>query len=192
MIQKFISKLSSKEKILLYVTVAIVCTALFERMFLGPVFSKLKQIDSQTKEQKVNIVRNLRIVSYEDQILERFNFFEKYFVDEIRGDSDVNAEFLQAIEKLATKSDVKLVKSNATEMIKKDKFSEYYANLDCTGLFKDVLSFIHEINSTGSLLKVVKLDMTPKRGSSDDMTASMTIVKMLIASSEIMLEETTP
>lgn len=189
MIQKFISKLSSKEKILLYITVGIVFVALFERLFLGPVFANLNQIDEQIKEKRVDIIRNLRIVSYEDQILERYNAFEDYFVDEMKSDSDINAQFLRAIETLATNSNVKLVKSNASESEKKDKFSEYYANLDCTGRLRDIITFIHEINSSDSLLKVVKLDMTPKRGDTDEMTASMTISKMLIPSGETQLED---
>jgi hypothetical protein len=189
LIQKFISKLSSKEKILLYITVGIVFVALFERLFLGPVFANLNQIDEQIKEKRVDIIRNLRIVSYEDQILERYNAFEDYFVDEMKSDSDINAQFLRAIETLATNSNVKLVKSNASESEKKDKFSEYYANLDCTGRLRDIITFIHEINSSDSLLKVVKLDMTPKRGDTDEMTASMTISKMLIPSGETQLED---
>jgi hypothetical protein len=189
LIQKFISKLSSKEKILLYITVGIVFVALFERLFLGPVFANLNQIDEQIKEKRVDIIRNLRIVSYEDQILERYNAFEDYFVDEMKSDSDINAQFLRAIETLATNSNVKLVKSNASESEKKDKFSEYYANLDCTGRLRDIITFIHEINSSDSLLKVVKLDMTPKRGDTDEMTASMTIAKMLIPSGETQLED---
>jgi hypothetical protein len=189
LIQKFISKLSSKEKILLYITVGIVFVALFERLFLGPVFANLNQIDEQIKEKRVDIIRNLRIVSYEDQILERYNAFEDYFVDEMKSDSDINAQFLRTIETLATNSNVKLVKSNASESEKKDKFSEYYANLDCTGRLRDIITFIHEINSSDSLLKVVKLDMTPKRGDTDEMTASMTIAKMLIPSGETQLED---
>lgn len=190
MIQKFISKLSSQEKILLYITVGVVCVALFERLFLGPVFSSLSKIEAQTKEKRVMIIRNLRIVSYEEQILEKFNLFKKYFVDQIKGDSDINAEFFSTIESLATQSQIKIVKSNAADVVKKDKYNEYYANLDCTGLFQDIVSFIHAVNSNDSLLKVVKLDMTPKRGESDDMTASMTIVKMVIPSGEAVLEET--
>lgn len=167
----------------------IVFVALFERLFLGPVFANLNQIDEQIKEKRVDIIRNLRIVSYEDQILERYNAFEDYFVDEMKSDSDINAQFLRAIETLATNSNVKLVKSNASESEKKDKFSEYYANLDCTGRLRDIITFIHEINSSDSLLKVVKLDMTPKRGDTDEMTASMTIAKMLIPSGETQLED---
>ncbi len=174
---------------LLYITVGVVCIALFERLFLGPVFSNLHNIESKIKEQKVNIVRNLRIISYEDQILERFRVFEKYFVNELKSDSDINADFLRTIENLATKSNVKLVTSNASDAIKKDKYSEYYANLDCTGLLKDIVSFIHQVNTADSLLKVVNLDMTPKRGETDEMTASMTIVKMLISSGETEVED---
>jgi len=188
LIQKFISQLSSKEKILLYITVTVACIALFERLFLSPVSNKLKDIDTQLAEQKVRIVRNLRIVSYEDQIIEKFDALEKYFVKESKSDSDINAEFLRTIEELATQSKIKLVKSNASDMMEKDMFSEYYANLDCTGLLKDLIAFVHAINSTDSLLKVIKLDMTPKRGESNEMTASMTIVKMLINSGEARME----
>jgi len=189
LIQKFISKLSKQEKKFLYVTVGIVFIALFERLFVGPVTNSLKNLDVSIENQKVNIVRDLRMLSYEDQIFKNHESFSKYFMHEFKGDSDINAEFLRSIEKLATQSNIKLVKSNASESKKEEKYNEYYAKLDCTGLFRDIITFINAVNTSDDLLKVVSLDMTPKRGESNAMTAAMTIVKMVITPAEMKMAE---
>ena len=171
--------------------ILIVSVALLDRLFLGPVLDKLKGIEEAIVQQEESIVRDLRFLYYKDKINNESELFEKYFTREVDDDDVVNAEFLRTIEKLATKSKVSLVKSNPSEIKKQKKYIEYYANLDCVGPLEDVINFMHEINSTDELLKVVQFHMTPKRGATHDVNVSMTIVKMII-NPDMSLEVTTP
>ncbi|VAX35341.1 hypothetical protein MNBD_UNCLBAC01-24 [hydrothermal vent metagenome] len=180
MLQKFVSKLSKQEKMVFYITLGVVLVALLDRLFLGPVLAKLKAIDAETAQQKISIEGDLKILSYKNKILQKNKVFSKYFLKDVPDDDVVNAEFLSKVERLATQSKVSLVKSNPSEKRKYKEYVEYYANLDCTGDLKDIITFMHLINSTEDLLKVNKFNMAPKRGTPNEVNVSMTIVKLMM------------
>jgi len=180
LIQKFVSKLSEQEKKFFYITVFVVFFAFLDRLFLGPVLGKIKNINEEISRQETSIVRDLRFLSYKDKISEESDMFSKYFAESMKDDDDINAEFLRIVENIATRSNVSLIKSNPSRTAKKKNYVEYYANLDCSGKLEDMISFMHAINTTDDLLKIVKLNITQKRGSEDEINASMTIEKMVI------------
>ena len=180
MIQKFISKLSDKDKKILNVIVAIVVITLLDALFLRPAFNQLNVIDREILRQKSSIKGDLKILSYKDRIQKKNEAFSKYIKQKVQDDDVVNRNFLSMLEKLATQSKVSLVKSNMSEKKERKKYIEYYANLDCTGDLKDIFTFMHMINVTEGLLKVVKVNMVPKRGTANEVNVSMRIEKLIM------------
>ena len=181
MIQNFINKLSGKEKKFLYITIAIVLLAFFDNLFLRPSLGKLNELNDLIEQQEDRIIRDLRILSYKKEILKEKKAYDKYFIEEMGNDDVINADFLAIIERLSVDNKVKLVKSGPSEIKKYKKYIEYYANIDCIGTMDDVISFIHAINSTDELLKVVSLIMLPKRGTPRDVSATMAVSKLFIS-----------
>lgn len=180
MIQQFISKLSGGEKKFFYITMAIVLTALFDRLFFGPVLNKIDATRDAIKCQEKGIRSDLRILLYKNSIIEENEMFSRYFTDEISDDDVLNTEFLSVIEKLATKAKVNLVKSSPSLTKKEKRFVKYYADLDCSGALEDMVTFMHLINSNEELLKIVKFKIIPKRGQDNNVNASMSVIKMII------------
>lgn len=175
------SKSSKIEKILWGVAVIFVGAALLDRLFISPVFQKFQTIREEIKRQKTNMVRDTRFLSYRDKIVKESQIFSRYYTNEIQDDDVINAEFLSSVERLASRSNVNLVKSSPTEIKKTRQYLLYYSNLDCTGNLEDVIGFMYKINTTNDLLKIVKFNMSPQRGSTAaDVNASMTIVKLIV------------
>ena len=190
MLQQFVSKLSDKEKRIFYIAILIVSIAVLDRVFLGPILGKLKDIDDKIAEQKNGIMRDKRLLSYKDKIMKESDVFDKYISKDTADDDLVNAGFLRLVEKLATESKVNLIKSTPAEAKKEKKYLKYYTNLDCSGSFADVVSFMHAINSSDDLLKIVKFNLTPKRGTVDEVNISMSVMKFIISSSDRIEEKT--
>ena len=184
MIQKFISKLSKNERKIFNITFVIVLFAFLDLLFLRPVLNRLHVIDEEIVSQKSSIKGDLRILSYKDRIQKKNEAFKKYISPKPQDDDVVNGNFLSMIEKLATQSKVSLVKSNISEKKEQKKYTEYYANLDCTGDLKDIFTFMHLINSTEELLKVVKVNMVPKRGTQSEVNVSMTVTQLIMSSDD--------
>lgn len=185
MIQKFYAKLSDKERMIFNVALCFVLLAFLDRLFFGPVLAKINSIDDEIQMQQTAIERDLRLLSYKDKIMKDNKAYGKFFTEKIADDDVVNAAFLQAVEKLATQSNVNLIKSTPTEKKQHKTFIEYYANLDCSGQLKDVVSFMHAVNASDELLKVSTFNMTPKRGAGNEVNASMTVVQVIVPATPV-------
>ena len=177
----FIAKLSEKEKKIFYATILFVSLAVFDRLFFGPVLEKISQIDEQITQEKNNIARDLRFLSYKGRIKNELGAFDKYFTRVTLDDNVINAEFLSTVERIATESKVSLVKSTPAEAKKKTEYAEYYANIDCRGSLENIIAFIHALNSSDELLKVVQYNLIPKRGATDEVNVSMIVLKMVVS-----------
>lgn len=181
MLLKFVSNMNEKERRIFYIAAALVTLALLDRLFLGPILNHLESLDEQIEQQKISIERDRRILAYKDKIERETEAFSEYFTQRVPDDDVVNAEFLSNIEKMATRSEVNLVKSNPSHLEKSDQVNRYFASVDCEGAFEDVLSFMHTVNSSENLLRVVEFNMTPRRGGeAGEVKASMSIVKLVV------------
>ena len=179
--QQFISKLNDQEKKIFNVTVLFILLACFDRLFLGPVLERLKTVDEEIAHQENSIVRDLRFLSYKNKITKESEAFSKYMVSRIPEEDDISTAFFSRMEKLANQSKVNLIKSNPAQTKKEKDFTEYYANIDCTGALSDVVTFMYAVNSGEDLFKIVQFSMTPKKGTFNEVNASMKIVKLIVS-----------
>lgn len=179
MIQKIYAELSSTGRIIFIVAVLTVVVLVLDLVLIRPSLNKLASIQQSIVRQEQKIGQDMRFLSYKDKIVKDSKAFEQYF-EELRDDDVINAEFLSNVERLATQAKVSLIKSNPTQSKKHGDYVEYYANLDCSGSLKDVVSFMYAVNSSDDLLKIVQFNMTPKKGSTaDEVSVSMTILKLV-------------
>jgi len=168
------------EQRVFYIAAIFVSLALLDRLFIAPILSHIERLDNEIETERINIIRDQRFLAYKDKIENESNVFSQYLTEEIPEDDVVNANFLSQIEKIATNTKVSLVKSNPSHVEKNDMYNEYVANVDCNGALLDVISFMHRINSTDTLLKITKFNMSPRRGTENEVKASMTIVKLIV------------
>ena len=180
MLQKFVSNLSEKERRVFYIAAIFVAFALLDRLFMGPILIHIERLDEQIDTEKINIIRDQRFLAYGDEIQKESRALDKYFTKTVPDDDVVNAAFLSLVEQIATQTHVSLVKSNPSHINTKEKYNEYVANVDCNGTLEDVIAFMHRLNTTEELLKVVKFNMSPKRGAENEVKISLTVVKLIV------------
>ena len=159
---------------------AVVLVALLDRLLIGPGLDKLKDLDQEINNQRTSISRDLRFLTYKTKIDKEIDAFRKFIPQKAMAEDDINTDFFSRVEKLANQTNVKLVKSNPGPGKKEKEYSEYYADVECAGSLKDVISFMHAVNSSDDLFKIVKFNMTPRKGSPSDVSTSMTVVKLVI------------
>ena len=187
MFQDLLTKFSDREKkILYYGAIPAWLVAFFYLLFFGPVMNKLDALHEQRSRQEDIVRGDLLFLKYDkERIQKEIEALSKYFVQKQQDVDVINAEFLSVVEGLATLSNVNLVKSNPAETEKEKYYSKYFANLDCEGKLEDVIAFLHRINSSNELLKVVRFNMSSKRGSPDVVNVSMTVAKLIVSSGEM-------
>lgn len=179
-INKIYNDLSDIGKIIFNCAVLLVLMAIVDRTFFGPLLDDQKKVEEDIKQQEIIIKRDLKFLTYQDRIIKEKEIYDKYLLEENRAEGEIKSEFLQSIQKVASKTNVDLLKSNPENIVKEDDYTMYYARVDCSGELKDIISFIHMINSTDNLLKVVQFSLTPKRGTSNQVNLSVNISRMVM------------
>ena len=127
----------------------------------------------------------MRFLSYKDQISKERDRLEKYYAQKQLTPGETKEIFLNKIEMLAQEANISSIRVTPSAGEKKKDYTEYFANLECLGKFKDVLTFMHAIDSSEELMKIMKFSMTAKKASSDEFTVSMTVSKIIVESETI-------
>jgi len=182
LLNDFYSKLNEQEKKIFYVALVIVMLMVLDRMFLGPSLSKMKTYDEEIEQQRINIQRDLRFISYKNQIMEEDRALRPYYKNDYKTEEQIIAAFLKKVEMIATEANINLIKITPAESKERKGFTEYYANLECEGLLENIAAFMHAVDTSSDLLKIIKVSFTLKRASGDEVVVGMEIAKMLMGS----------
>ncbi len=185
MIQQFISKLSANEKKILALTAFVLLLVFVDRFFFGPALEHLKSLQEDIQDKENSLKRYLRFLSYRDQISKEQNILEKYYTEKQLTPGEIKEIFLNKIEMLAHAANISSIRVTPSEGEKKKDYTEYFANLECMGKLKDILTFMHAIDTSEELMKVGKLNMSAKKVGSDEITVSMTVSKIIVESEMI-------
>ncbi len=182
MLHDFYSKLSNQEKMFLYVTLGVIVLAVFDFLFLQPVVTQLKTLDGQIAQTKDDIKRDVRYLAYKDKIYKENEIYHVYQPDEAKTEDQIFSAFLGMVENFAREVEVNPGKLNPGDVVHKKGYAQYFANMECSGKFENLVKLIHKIDTTPNLLKVVKLNIVGKKSSADEVTVIMKISKLIIDS----------
>ena len=181
MIQKFFADLSDTGKKLMTVTIIFVVAALFDRLLIGPTMSKLANIDQDIVTEENTVKQDLKFLTHKDRILKESKAFEEFITVKMPAEEEIISRFLKKVEILANKFSVTLVKVTPSPgEVNKDNYMRYTADLECSGILSDVISFMHLIDSSPDLMKVVQFNMGSKKAENDEVKTSMTVVKIVV------------
>ena len=180
MFQQIYTKLSEKERKILYVTILFIILAFVDRLFLSPTGERLKTLDQDIKEEENDIKKDLHFLSYKAKILKESETLRPYFSHKEKTEEEIIASFLKKIEILATQANINLVKVSPSEAKDKKGYKEYSANLECSGTLPNLVTFLHLVDSSSDLLKTTKLNMSVKKAGTEDLLSTMTVTKIIM------------
>jgi len=180
MILEFYNKLSAEEKKVFFIALGILVIAFFDALFLRPVLSRLSGMDTDISEKAGRIRNDMRYLSYEPRIIAEDEAYRAFSADEAKTEEEIIAGFLRTVESLASESNVSIVKLNPSGLQQKKGYVLYYTVLECAGRLSDMAVFMHKIDSTNSLLRITKFNLSGKKASAEDVAASMKISKLII------------
>lgn len=174
------NKLSDQEKKIFYVTLGFMSLMVFDLLFLQPATNKIKNLDHDIAQAKSDIKRDVRFLSYQQKIVKEDELYKFYQPDDKKSEEEVIAAFLKTIENLGREAEVVVGKLNPGEAVPKKGYIQYFANVECNGKLENIIKFVHKIDTTTNLLKVVKMNVIAKKTSADEVTVTMKICKLII------------
>jgi hypothetical protein len=179
-ITKFISGLNENQKKMFVIAVVIVIAAFFDRLLIAPTMSKLSSIEEDIAKEEASIKQDIRFLGYQDKITKESGEIEPYLTQNVTTDEEMIAAFLRKLESLATTSKVNLIRVNPAPGEQGAEYWKYQADLECSGDLKDVVSFMHALNSDKELMKVVKFNFSGKKTETDEIKATMKVEKIVV------------
>lgn len=176
----FISRLSKREKYILYGTLTFVLLALTDRLFISPVFSRIKSLNEQIAKKESEIRNGLRILAQKDKI-EAIKAKQGTFAGAGSLDSDEEITvLLKEIEGMASKVSVYLIDMKPAGSKTSASSRKYTINLNCEAQMEQLVDFMYNIENAGRLLTIEKYQISPKSKASSIARCSMVVSKITV------------
>ena len=158
----------------------IVVAALFDRLLIGPTMSRMDAIDQDIVKEEASIKQDIHLLGYKDKILKESDAYDAYVTKDIPTEEEIISAFLKKLEVLASKANVTIAKVTPSPGVQDKNYMKYQADLECSGKLADVITFMHLLNSSNELTKVVKFNFSSKKADSDEIKAVMTVIKAIV------------
>lgn len=170
---RFFSKLSQRERTFFYITAVIITLFLVDSFIFNGMITRINELDNKIMALKNELSENKIILSYKDKINKGSKTFGKYLVKEVRPDLELS----KSVNTLTIQSG--LVNPEFKPIQSKDT-SKYLIEINAEGKMKDVVNFLYNLNMIQSLLKVERIDLSPKAAKSETLRINVLISKAVV------------
>ncbi len=177
-VAQMLAKMSAREKAVFYCAACFIGLAALDRLLIGPVGSRLKLLDERIEAQTDLIKKNVRIVAEKDRVKAMAKEYSVYSHKAATHEEEV-AYLLGEVEKLARKASLYIVDMKPLPMTEDANSRKYSVDLNCEGQLEQIISFMHETESTTRLLVVESFNFSPKSKDSSVAKCNMRISNII-------------
>jgi Tfp pilus assembly protein PilO len=157
-------RLAKRERILFYVTVAVVLTALMQKFVFQSLGNKLEALNRDILIQEKALRKSLRTYNLREKILDDYRRYGEYL--RIEGtEEEITARLLKDIEKLARKSGVYLVDIKPHPSKEASYYKKFIIEIQTEATMEEVIKFIYYLHKSPLPLRVGKLALVSKKQS---------------------------
>ncbi|MFH0738725.1 MAG: hypothetical protein V2A59_02560 [Candidatus Omnitrophota bacterium] len=172
-----LTRLSKREKIILYGAALFMFLVLLDRMIIYPVFHRLESLDEEIKQKEYTVRKNIHILAQKDKILSESAKYAP-FLSSLKSEEEEISSLLKEVETQANKASVYLVDLKPAGSKDIGTSKKYLVNLNCEAQMEQVISFMYNIENSNKLLIIEKYQITPKSRDSSVAKCSLTISKI--------------
>jgi len=178
-IVSFVTRLSSRERIIFYATIFMVGLFFLDRLIVSPIFMKINELDESIRYQEEAIEQSLIIITQEKRIDAEKKIYNPY-LSEIQSEEKEITSFLQEVETSAKQSTVYLVDIKPSGKNIDGDTLKYFVKINFEAQMEQVFNFFYNISNSEKLLKVEGFEIGPKSEGSSIVACSASISKALI------------
>jgi len=156
-----------------YITAVIITLFLVDRFIFGMMLGQIAKLDEQIYTFKNELDDNKRVISSKNIITKESELYGRYLAKE----ENPERELPKIINALTIQSN--LINSELKPIQSKDS-NKFLVELNAEGTMKDVVSFMYNLNTVQSLLKVEKIDISPRAVKSETLKIYILISKAVV------------
>ncbi|MFH0888781.1 MAG: hypothetical protein V1871_06185 [Planctomycetota bacterium] len=170
---KFISKLSRRERLFLYISAIIVLLFMVDKFIFEMMLQKINSIESTVDSTRTGLNEDRRLLSYKDKIIKETEIYSKYLEKE----ESPEVKLQELMNTLAIQSELTI---NEIKPVSSKDANKYLIELKAEGKMKNLVAFLYNLSLVQSLLKVEKMDLGPKTPKSETLNIYLIISKTII------------
>ena len=175
---KFLSRLSKREKYILYAAVSIVSLTLIDRLIVVPISQKLHTLSSQIEKTEQAVRQDLHILAQKDAI-EKDKAKNATFLIGGKSEEEQITSILKEIEVLASASSVYLIDMKPAGNKAVAASTKYMVNVNCEADMSKIVEFMYSLENSSKLLTIERFQISPKTRDSSTAKCSITIAKIV-------------
>ncbi len=183
MIQKLLgiyNRLSKRERWIFYGTALVVGILFSDRFLIGPVHTKLADMDRRIRDEETFARESLLILLKKKEVVAESEQLKKFIVKAGDPEQEMTA-LLKKIEGLAQEATVSLVYVKpAASREETSGVKKYLATLECEGQMDRVMSFFYSIESSVELLQIERYAIQSKTKESSIARCEVTVSKTVL------------
>ena len=174
-----VSKLSKREKMVLFGSILAVSCALVDRVIVNSLAKKLAGQDAQIAAREAEIRKDLKIAAQGKRIVTLHDSYKPY----IGTQSTENEEFtvfLKEVDTLARDSGIYVVDMKPNGTKEEGESKKYLINLNIEAEMASLVKFMYAVEDSKKLMTVEKYQISPKSKDSATAKCSMLVSKLVI------------
>ncbi|MDP8298192.1 MAG: hypothetical protein RAP41_08475 [Candidatus Orphnella occulta] len=177
------SRLSKRERYILYISAIVVVVVFFDRIVIKPLIGRIEKLNKEIVIYEKRLQRSLYLLSQEELITSEHKKYTKD-IKQVSSEGEEKSRLLAEIEETARKSSVSLkdVKLGSTE--KAGSYTKYTVEIIAESKVAYLVDFIYQLESSVRLLKIRSFYLVPIKEHSKTIRAQMTITETLISSED--------
>ena len=175
----FVAKLSKRERLIFYVTVAIVGLGAMDKFVLSPILHKISHLTEVIAQQEEEIKQSLIIMSEENRIEGETKTYQAYLSPVLTEEKTIT-EFLKEVEGIAKQSSVYLIDMKPTIKNEDAASTKYFVKLNFEAQMEQVMNFFYNVSIFNQLIKIEDFQLRPKTEGSSIISCDMSISKAVV------------
>ncbi|MBI5299992.1 MAG: type 4a pilus biogenesis protein PilO [Deltaproteobacteria bacterium] len=178
-IQARFDKLSKREKMLSLGTAAVLAFLLADFLVARPLYDSYVSLKERTVEEEKKLEQNMINITMKEDIGKRFEEYRK-FIRKPSGKGEEAAMMLSEIEKTARANEVTLADMKPQEGKVREFYKEYTVDIDAETELPQLIRFLHQVETSSQLMRVVKAKLSAKDKESPVVKAKLTVTKIVM------------
>ena len=175
----FLTKLSKRERIIFYATVAVIGLVFLDRFILTPILVKIAELSDTIQIKENEIQQSFLIMSQEGRVKKEEKLYHSYLSEITSEEKDITS-FLREVEGVAKESAVYLVDVKPSNKLEDKTSKQYFVRLNFEAQMEQVMNFFYHISTFEELIKIQDFQIKPKTEGSTIISCTMSLSKTII------------
>lgn len=176
----FLTKLSAREKKILYVVIALLILVFGYHGVWNPMMAKFAVLDDEIFAMQMRLRKAKTFLRQKDQVLEVSKKFSNLEQMDAGSDEEEIARLLNYIEQTARKNGVSL-SDVKPQPVHSDKVTKQYkVELNAEANVLSIVDFIYALENSPQMLRLDRVTLAPKEENSPTLRTFVTITRVVV------------